>query len=137
MEDATAASDLAYPAITPYLYYADAAEALAWLIKAFGFVERRRITAPDGTVTHAEVAVGDDGVVMFGSPGDEYESPRRRHRATARLYVKVADCDAHADRARRAGARIAAEPIDRPWGDREYAAEDLEGHRWTFWQRKA
>ena len=126
---------LRYPTITPYLFYADAAAAIEWLARAFGFVERRRIEAPDGTIAHAELATGADGVIMFGSPGDEYESPRATPRPTTSLYVRVEDPDAHADRARGAGARIVVEPVDRPWGDREYAAEDLEGHRWVFWAR--
>ena len=53
-----------------------------------------------------------------------------------KVYL-VEDPDAHAARARGAGARIVVEPVDRPWGDREYAAEDLEGHRWVFWARHA
>jgi PhnB protein len=128
---------LPYPAITPYLFYADAARAVDWLTTAFGFTERRRIHAPDGTVTHAELATGENGVIMFGSPGDEYESPRSRSRPSFALYVRVADPDAHAERSRRAGARLVQQPVDRPWGDREYAAEDLEGHRWVFWSRRS
>ena len=128
---------LPYPTITPYLFYADAAAAIEWLTNAFGFVERRRLEAPDGTVAHAELAAGADGVIMFGSPGEEYDSPRLRPRVSSSLYVRVDDPDGHAGRARLAGARIVIDPVDRPWGDREYAAEDLEGHRWVFWARRA
>ena len=129
-------ADLRYPTITPYLYYRDAAAAIDWLERAFGFTERRRITAPDGSVAHGEMAVGEDGAIMFGSPGPEYESPRDRAAVPSSLYVAIEDPDAHADRARRAGARILEEPVDRPWGDREYAVADLEGHRWVFWSRR-
>jgi len=81
------------------------------------------------------MATGDNGVVMFGSAGDEYESPGVRAGIPGSLYVRVADPDTHAARARAAGARIVTEPIDRPWGDREYGARDLEGHLWVFWAR--
>ena len=128
-------ADLPYPTITPYLYYADAAAAVEWLRDAFGFTERRRIEAPDGSVAHAEMATGENGVIMFGSAGQEYESPRRPAAVPGSLYVAIDDPDAHADRARRAGATILEGPVDRPWGDREYVVADHEGHRWVFWTR--
>jgi uncharacterized glyoxalase superfamily protein PhnB len=31
-----------------------------------------------------------------------------------------------------AGARIDAEPVNQPYGQREYGARDSEGHRWWF-----
>ena len=46
------------------------------------------------------------------------------------MYVE--DVDAHCARAREAGAEIAEEPNDQPYGDRRYAAEDPEGHLWYF-----
>jgi uncharacterized glyoxalase superfamily protein PhnB len=129
-------ADLPYPTITPYLYYQDAAAAIDWLHRAFGFTERRRITASDGSVAHGEMAVGENGVIMFGSAGAEYESPHRREAVPSSLYVGIDDPDAHADRARQAGAQILEGPVDRPWGDREYVVADLEGHHWVFWMRR-
>jgi uncharacterized glyoxalase superfamily protein PhnB len=38
----------------------------------------------------------------------------------------------HCERARAAGATIAAEPEDQFYGDRVYRAVDLEGHHWSF-----
>jgi len=43
--------------------------------------------------------------------------------------------DAHAERARAAGAVILSEPEDSGVG-RLYRAEDVEGHRWMFMQRR-
>ena len=40
--------------------------------------------------------------------------------------------DEHYERARAAGATIAAEPADQFYGDRTYRAVDPEGHCWTF-----
>jgi uncharacterized glyoxalase superfamily protein PhnB len=40
--------------------------------------------------------------------------------------------DEHCERARAAGAVIAAEPEDQFYGDRTYRAVDPEGHGWTF-----
>ncbi len=35
---------------------------------------------------------------------------------------------------RDAGADIADEPVDQPYGYREYSLHDLEGHLWSFQQ---
>ena len=64
------------PRITPYLLYEDLRGALDWLTKAFGFNLRHPI--PAGEITHAEMQVGDDGVIMMGYPGPQYRNPKRR-----------------------------------------------------------
>jgi uncharacterized glyoxalase superfamily protein PhnB len=45
---------------------------------------------------------------------------------------RVDDARSHHDRARNRGAKIIAEPRDFPYGERQYTAEDLGGHQWTF-----
>lgn len=119
--------------ITPYLLYEDGAAAIDWLSKAFGFEERLRFADESGTVTHAELTLGD-GEIFLGHPGPEYRSPKALGAHTDLTHVYVEDVDAHFARARDAGATIHAEPEDQPYGDRRYDAEDLEGHRWSFAQ---
>jgi uncharacterized glyoxalase superfamily protein PhnB len=46
--------------------------------------------------------------------------------------ISVDDVDAHYARTVAAGANIVCEPIDRPYGIREYGAEDPEGQIWWF-----
>ena len=48
--------------------------------------------------------------------------------------VQVEDADAHHEHARQRGARIVSPPADYEYGERQYTAEDLGGHRWTFSQ---
>jgi uncharacterized glyoxalase superfamily protein PhnB len=48
--------------------------------------------------------------------------------------VFVADVDAHYGRSRDEGAKIVEELHETVYGERQYAAEDLEGHRWLFSQ---
>jgi uncharacterized glyoxalase superfamily protein PhnB len=48
--------------------------------------------------------------------------------------VRVADVDWHYEQARQRGVRILRPPADYPYGERQYTAEDLGGHRWTFSQ---
>lgn len=118
--------------ITPYIFYEDVAAALDWLTDAFGFGERMRIPGPDGTVNHAEMELADDGVIMLGNPGPEYQSPKRTGHVSQLVYVYVDDVDEHFEQAKAAGATIVAEPEDQFYGDRRYAARDLEGHEWNF-----
>ena len=51
---------------TPMLAYADAAAALEFLTRAFGFEVRFRMDLPDGSVGHAELGLGGE-VVMLAS----------------------------------------------------------------------
>ena len=53
------------------------------------------------------------------------------------MLVRVQDARAHCDHARAAGARILMEPTDFEYGERQYHAEDLAGHHWTFSQTLA
>ena len=72
---------------------------------------------------------------MMGSPGGDFQNPKRLGQVTQSLYVYVDDVDAHCARAREAGAEIIEEPADQPYGDRRYGARDPEGHHWYFASR--
>jgi uncharacterized glyoxalase superfamily protein PhnB len=119
-----------YPRVMPYLYYEDAAAALGFLTSAFGFTEKFRME-DDGKIGHAEVVIGDDGVVMLGQPPDA-KNPKSLGGKTQSIYVYVDDVDAHYERAKAAGAKITREPEDQFYGDRNYGVEDPEGHEWYF-----
>ena len=105
-------------AVIPVLGYPDVAEAIDWLCGAFGFTERWRAG------THrAQLAVGDGAVALTEQRGE----PRG-----ATVMVRIADADVHHERAQQHGASILQPPSDYPYGERQYTAEDLAGHRWTF-----
>jgi len=124
------------PRITPHLFYEDVSAALDWLVKAFGFEIRLRMTDKEGAVVHGEVELKDSLVMLGLAPEVEaWESPRTLGgKVTSRLYVFVDDVDAHYERALNAGAKIHREPSDQYWGDRVYECIDPEGHRWKFAQ---
>jgi len=135
-----------YPDVIPMIAYEDGVAALDWLAKAFGFQERDRWVEPDGTLSHGEMQTGD-GVIMLATPTPHYRGPKR-HRETCEqarkwsevpyiidgVLVHVDDLDAHFARAKAAGATILSEIQDDSQG-RRYRAEDLEGHRWFFFER--
>ena len=119
--------------IVPYLIYDDPARAIDWLVRVFAFAGREegRMLDDGGVIQHAELEL-DGAVVMMGPPSVHGDSPSRG--VSAMLDVTVDDVDTHYRRARRAGAEIAIDLEDAPWGMRRYQARDLEGHQWQFSQ---
>jgi PhnB protein len=120
-----------YGRVTPYLYYKDSAAALDFLTRVFGFTEKVRMPDDSGGVAHAEIEFGD-GVVMFGTPREDYKNPQELGGATQLVYVYVDDVDAHFERAQAAGTEIREEPADQAYGECRYTARDPEGHLWFF-----
>lgn len=124
------------PRITPHLFYDDVAAAIDWLVKAFGFKVRLRMTDKDGGVVHGDLEMAES-LVMVGlaSEGAGRTSPQAiGGKVSQRLYVFVDDVDAHYARALSAGAKVMGTPKEQFYGDRVYEVEDLEGHRWKFAQ---
>ena len=60
------------------------------------------------------------------------QRPPRAGEVTHSVMVRVEDARAHCEHARAHGARIRMEPTDFEYGERQYSAEDLAGHVWTF-----
>jgi uncharacterized glyoxalase superfamily protein PhnB len=124
------------PAFISSVIYRDNRAALKWLQNAFGFEPTMILTDSDDNIVHAEMTHGD-GVVMIGYEWVDWaRSPLSVDgKNTQRIHVRIErDIDAHCERARKAGATIIMEPADQFYGDRTYAAADLEGHHWTFSQ---
>lgn len=135
----------AEPGVIPMLSYENGIAALEWLARAFGFHERTRILGGDGRLTHGEMETGG-GPIMLASPTPEYEGPKRHREKCEQarkwsavpwiidgVLVYVNDLDTHFLRAKTAGATILSEIEEGPPG-RRYRAEDLEGHRWFFFE---
>ena len=134
-----------WPRIAPAVYYNDAAVAIDWLARAFGFTVREKVENDEGRIVHSQLVL-DGGLIMVGQvglpPDRTYpKSPLAVGGAnTQGLAVYVDDADAHCARARAAGAVITVEPATQDYGegywvDRSYEARDLEGHHWWFVQR--
>jgi PhnB protein len=123
-----------YNRIMPYLLYKDSGAAIEFLSTAFGFTEKFRLEGEDGRVGHAEMTIGGDGVIMFGSPPEPegYKNPKELGGKTQGVYVYVDDVDVHYEHAKAAGATITRELEDQFYGDRSYTVEDPEGHQWWF-----
>jgi predicted enzyme related to lactoylglutathione lyase len=117
--------------VVPVLIYQDVPKAIEWLCGAFGFEERLRTRPePDGTVHHAQLAVGQGSVMLNGGRGET-----KSHSGGVMVYVQ--DVDAHCERAKKFGTKIVNPPATAEFGERQYSAEDPEGNRWTFSQSVA
>src|SRR5829696_438236 len=119
--------------IIPLLVYEDIERAHDFLVDSFGFGAGGVERAGDGQAVHGEVVAGDHAIWLHRvTPEHELASPHSMKAQTGGLVVRVDDVDAHYARARAAGAHIDQEPIDQPYGQREYGVRDPEGHRWWF-----
>jgi uncharacterized glyoxalase superfamily protein PhnB len=124
-------------AIIPALRYRDAAAAIDWLCRAFGFERHLVVPGENGKIAHAQLTLGN-GMVMLGSGNEgEYQKLLRhpdeigRH-VTQAPYIVVADPDAHYRQAKAAGAEIVLDIVDHDYGGRGYTCRDPEGHVWNF-----
>ena len=113
--------------VIPELAYEDVTEAAKWLCDAFGFTERLRIGS------HRVQLVFGDGALIVIERG-QGDVDQTTDVLTHAILVRVEDADSHCERAARHGARILRRPTDFPYGERQYNAEDLGGHEWTFSQ---
>jgi len=104
---------------------------------AFGAVELSRRSAPDGTVVHATLAVGQAMVMVHGEvPSLASRAPQSDGASSVVIYVYLADVDAVVERAVAAGARVLTPVADQFWGDRMGRIIDPAGHVWNVATRK-
>lgn len=114
-----------------YLSYRDAPAAIEWL-HALGFGTTTRQDGDDGTVQHAELALGD-AVVMVASYDAEYETASLQGRSTgAGLYLFTEDAAALHHRAVAAGGTSVFAPEQTEWGTTRARVLDPEGREWSF-----
>ena len=112
-----------YHSVTPYLVVQGVPKLLEFLKQTFNSTELERVPRPDGTISHAEVRIGDS-VVMMG------EANAQSKPMPTMLYVYVEDVDAVYTRALQAGAKSVRELKDEFYGDRAGGVADPVGNQW-------
>jgi PhnB protein len=112
-----------YHSVTPYLVVQGVPQLLDFMKRTFNSTELERVPRPDGTISHAEVRIGDS-VVMMG------EANAQSKPMPTMLYVYVEDVDAVYERALKAGAKSVRELKDEFYGDRAGGVEDPMGNQW-------
>ncbi len=122
--------------VIPAFRYQDAPAAIEWLCKVLGFTRHAVYEGAGGEINHAELALGG-GMIMLGSMKDDehgrrFKSPGELGGAeTGSAYIVVPDADVVYARAQAAGATIVRALQDMPYGSREFAVQDPEGHTWS------
>jgi uncharacterized glyoxalase superfamily protein PhnB len=125
------------PTVIPTMRYSDAAAAIEWLCRAFGFEKHLVVPGEHGTIVHAQLVCGN-GMIMLGSVRDDaFGKLQKPPRAvggvgTQSPYIIVDDADRHYARAVAAGAEIVMDIKDEDYGGRGYSCRDPEGHLWNF-----
>lgn len=111
-----------YPAVVPFVRYADAEAGVRWLERILGAREALRHVMADGRLGHSELVVGD-AVIQVG---------HMEAASSSMTLVFVDDVDAAVARALDAGGELTHAPVERPWGLRQATVADPEGHLWEL-----
>ena len=124
-----------YHTVTPSLFVTGAAKAIDFYKSAFGAEEVMRFPAPDGTIMHAEIRIGDSAIML----GDEMpdrggKSPKTIGGTPVSFFIYRENVDEAWKRAVNAGGKQIMPLIDQFWGDRAGCLEDPFGHRWWLAQ---
>jgi uncharacterized glyoxalase superfamily protein PhnB len=120
------------PAAFPYLTVANARDAIAWYVDAFGAsVVGDPFEMDDGRIGHAELAIAG-GVLYLADEYPEIGLKAPDPQATSvSLMLHVPDTDATLERARERGAEVQREPYEN-YGNRTATIVDPFGHRWML-----
>lgn len=116
--------------VIPVLAYTDVGEAITWLCDTFGFTVRLRIADHRAQLVYGQAAV----VVTQGLPPKAVVADLPTDALTHSIMLRVPDLDAHYAHAVSRGALIIQLPQTFHYGEKQYTAEDLGGHLWTFSQ---
>ena len=122
-----------YHSVTPYLVVRDAARAIDFYTQAFGATELFRMEAPDNTIGHAEIKIGDSPVMLADeNPARGAKSPESFGGSPVHLMIYVEDVDTVFTRSLAAGAKETQPLKDQFYGDRSGTLTDPFGHSWTL-----
>jgi PhnB protein len=123
-----------YRRVTPCLVVDGAAKALEFYAAVFGATERMRFPAPDGSIAHAELQIGDSVLIVDdASPYRGTQAPPAGGLPGTPVFqfIYVEDVDVTVARAVELGATLQRAPEDQFYGDRDAYIIDPFGHGWT------
>ena len=118
-------------ALIPMLICLDAASEIEFCKAAFGAVELARRAAPDRTVIHATLKIGEALLMVHCEvPQLASRAPLPDGSSPVVIDLYVQDVDAVIAQATVAGARVPIPAADQFWGDRVGRIIDPAGHVW-------
>jgi PhnB protein len=117
----------------PYLQIRNVLPAMEFYEEAFGAIELRRVTNPDGSVHVAEMSI--DGAMFHIHEEVAHKrqiSPETANAVTSLIGLFVADPDTMIKKAVAAGGRITSPLQDYDYGYRQGVVTDPFGHQWLI-----
>ena len=122
-----------FNSLTPHVVCKDAARAIDFYGRAFGAEEVFRLTAPDGTLIHASLRIGNSMLMLADEcPPMGAFSPKKLGGSPVTIHLSVADVDASYARAVAAGATAQMPVTEMFWGARYGVLQDPFGHSWSI-----
>lgn len=112
-----------YNSVTPYLVVHRASDLIKFLVDAFGAVEKMKFTSSDGTITHAEMSIGNSIIMLKEANASNPATP-----TNINLYVE--NVDGVYEKALKSGASSISEPADQVHGERTGIVKDSAGNQW-------
>jgi uncharacterized glyoxalase superfamily protein PhnB len=112
-----------YHTVTANVVVDNAERVIEFAKQAFDAKQRMRFDAPDGSIAHAEIQIGDS-IIMVADASEEFP-PR-----PAILLLYVPNVDATYAQALRSGAISLREPVNAFYGDRSAGVLDGVGNQW-------
>jgi uncharacterized glyoxalase superfamily protein PhnB len=121
-----------FNSVTPHIVVKGAKAAMEFYKKAFGAEEVMCIPAPDGSVMHAEIQLGNSRVMIAEeNPQMGCQSPKSLGGSPITVHLYVNDVDSVVNQAVKAGATSVMPITDMFWGDRYGMVTDPFGHKWS------
>ena len=112
-----------YHTVTPDLVVSDIAQLIDYLKQAFDAKVKHRLEAPDQSVMHVEVRIGDSAILIGQAQDGRPAMPGTTH-----LYVE--DVDVVYEQALRAGGESLGKPRGEINDDRKAGVKDPLGNQW-------
>jgi len=108
----------------------NASDVLTFYIDVFGAAVIDRINAPDGTILHANIRIGDALFMLADECPPHNVSPETLGGSPVLLHLVVPAVDDTIQRAMESGGQLVREPADQPTGYRAAKIRDPAGHIW-------
>ena len=118
--------------VTPHIVVKGAGAAMDFYKKAFGAEEIMRMPAPDGSLMHGELKLGNSRIMIAEeNPQMGCQSPLTLGGSPVTIHMYVKDVNAFYNQAVKAGATPIMPVTDMFWGDRYGMVADPYGHKWS------
>ena len=117
--------------LNTYVFVDDGKAAIDFYVKAFDGVLGDLMEAPDGSVMHASIQIGNSSLMISQANADwGTKSPKELGGSPAMIHLYVPDADVTFKQAIECGCREIAPMMDCFWGERMGKVEDPFGFQW-------